>query len=277
MKKQQQIEEYLRQPLKAGETVFIKGLGTQDKEKFFNTAKVIRLEDNGQTVVYKKYGSEQKTHISNTKKCLGEVGANPIDESLWRKVQSVNFSLESILFKLGVIYKTHKHDYETNKGFQIKATNFNPFVEIEGEKKYYQRPFVWTLEEMQALIHSIYNRIECGKIVIRERGWNWLHSRELEEDCYWFDVVDGKQRITTLQKFLNNEFPDKFGNYFEDLSDHAQRKVTDHQLFSYNEMSESVSDEDVLRQFLSINFSGIPQSAEHISYVESLLNSTKEK
>lgn len=275
MKKKQQIEKYLKAPLKAGESVFIKGLGSQNKEAYTNTAEIIRLEDEGQTIVYKKYREEQKTHISNVKKWVGEIGANPIDESLWRKVQSVNFSLESILFKLGVIDKTHKSEYKTDKGFQIKVTNFNPFVEISGEKKYYQRPFVWTLEEMQSLVHSIYNRIECGKIVIRERGWNWLHSRELEEDCYWYDVVDGKQRISTLQKFLNNEFPDKFGNYFEDLSDQAQRKFTDHQLFSYNEMSESVTDEDVLKQFLSINFSGIPQSAEHINYVETLLNSAK--
>ena len=277
MKKQQQIEEYLKAPLKVGESVFIKGLGSQNKEAYTTSTNILRLEDDGQTVIYKEHGSEHKAHISDTQKWTDEVGANPIDESLWRKVQNVNFSLKSILFKLGVVDETHKSNYKTDKGFQIKVTNFNPFVEIGGEKKYYQRPFVWTLEEMQALVHSVYNRIECGKIVIRERGWNWLHSRELEEDCYWYDVVDGKQRITTLQKFLNNEFPDKFGNYFEDLSDQAQRKFTDHQLFSYNEMSGSVSDEDVLRQFLSINFSGIPQSVEHINYVESLLKTAERK
>lgn len=271
MKKQELIEKYLAEPIKAGDVVYIKGMGSQDSNSWFNSTKVIRLEDEGQTIVYKEHRSESKTDISNVKKYTGDIGANPIDETLWRKVQNVNFSLESILFKFGIVDGTYKTDYKTDKGFPIKVLNVNPFVEIGGEKKYYQRPFVWTLDEMQALIHSVYNRIECGKIVIRERGWKWLHSREDENECYWYDVVDGKQRLTTLQKFLNNEFADKLGNYFEDLSKQAQNQFTNHHLFSYNEMSESVTDEDVLKQFLSINFTGVPQSIEHINYVESLL------
>jgi hypothetical protein len=271
MKREELIEEYLAQPIKEEDIVYIKGMGSQDKSSYHNATAVLRVEDEGQTIVYREHRSESKTDISNVKKYTGDIGANPIDETLWRKVQSVNFNLDSILFKLGVIEGSHKNSYKTDKGFPIKVLNVNPFVEIGGEKKYYQRPFVWTLDEMQALIHSIYNRIECGKIVIRERSWKWLHSREDENECYWYDVVDGKQRLTTLQKFLNNEFTDKFGNYFEDLSEHAQNKFTNHQLFSYNEMNESVTDEDVVKQFLSINFAGVPQSIEHINYVESLL------
>jgi hypothetical protein len=271
MKKQQLIEEYLKQPIQVGEYVYIKGLGSQNKEVYFNSAKVIRVEDNGQTIVYKYGRMEKKTHVSNTKKVTYNIGVDPIDESLWRKVENINFTLESVLFKLGIFEEEFKSEYTTKRGFKIKNTNFNPFVEVEGEKKFYQRPFVWTLEEMQALIHSIYNRVSCGKIVIRERGWDWLHERELDEECYWYDIVDGKQRLTTMQKFLNNEFSDKFGNFYSDLSDNAQRKLLDHQLFSYAEMKESVTDEDVLKQFLSINFAGVPQSIEHINYVEKLL------
>ena len=271
MKKQELIEKYLSEPIKAGDKVYVKGMGSQDKNAWSSVTKVIKVEDEGQTIIYQHHRSESKVNISDVKKYTGEIGVNPIDETLWRKVQNINFSLDSIIFKLGIVEGTSKDKYKTNKDFSIKVLNVNPFVEINEEKKYYQRPFVWTLDEMQSLVHSIYNRIECGKIVIRERSWDWLHSRNEEKDCYWYDIIDGKQRLTTIQKFLNNEFTDRFGNYFEDLSDQAQRKFTDHQLFSYKEMSGSVTDEDVLKQFLSINFAGVPQSIEHINYVESLL------
>ena len=273
MKKKQLIEQYLKEPIKVGDAVYVKGLGSQDKEAWSNITTVLAVEDDGQTIVYTEYKSPVKTSVENVKKFLGDIGANPIDETMWRKVENVNYTLESVLFTLGLgAKKTHREEkYTTNKGFLIKNCNFNPFVEINGEKKYFQRDFVWTLEEMQALVHSIYNRVDCGKIVVRERGWKWLRERELEEDCYWYDVVDGKQRLTTIHKFLNNEFTDKLGNYFEDLSTQAQHKFLDHQLFSYSRLSEDATDEDVLKQFLSINFAGVPQSKEHIEYVESLL------
>jgi hypothetical protein len=272
MKKKQLIEEFLAKPFEKGERVYVKGLGSQNKEAYHNTAIILSFKDE-ETITFRENSRwEKEAKITDLKKYTHMIGEDPIDESMWRKVQNINYTLDSVLFKLGLgSEKTHKENHTTKKGFEIKVCNFNPFIEINGEKKYYQRPFVWTLEEMQALVHSIYNRVDCGKIVIRNRGWEWLHSRELEEDCYWYDVIDGVQRLSTIQKFLNNEFTDKFGNYFEDLSDNAQHRFTDHQLFSYAEMAEDTTDEDVLKQFLSINFSGVPQSKEHIEYVESLL------
>ena len=47
--------------------------------------------------------------------------------------------------------------------------NFNPYVTdpSTGEKRYYQRPYCWTLEDEQMFIESIYNELDCGKIVLR--------------------------------------------------------------------------------------------------------------
>lgn len=271
MDKKALIEKYLNEPVKIGESVYIKGLGTKNPDAFFNKSEIIDIINDGQTIIYKEYGMKQEVSISDIKKDVKNIGVDPFDESLWRKVENINYNLGSILFQLGFEDELIKSKYTTDKGFTIKPCNMNPFVEINGEKRFYQRAFVWTLEDMQSLVHSIYNRIECGKIVIRRRGWDWLHSREDANECYWYDVVDGKQRLTTLVKFMNNEFTDKYGNYYSDLSEMAQHKFTNHQLFSYNEMKEDVTDEDVLKQFLSINFAGIPQSVEHINFVESLL------
>lgn len=149
MKKKQLIEQYLKEPIKVGDTVYVKGLGSQNKEAWSNTTTVLAVEDDGQTIVYTQYKSPTKTNVENVKKFLGNIGANPIDETMWRKVRNVNYSLESVLFTLGLgAEKGFKEKYTTDKGFPIKVCNFNPFVEINGEKKYFQRDFVWTLEEM---------------------------------------------------------------------------------------------------------------------------------
>lgn len=269
MKREQLIEEYLKTPIQPGDSIQVKGLGSRNPN-LWGSSEAVRAEEDG--VIIKEYRTERKVPFSDVRKSTRHIGADPFEDDLWRKVENVNFTLESVLFNLGMTEKSHRDEYTTDRGFKTKPCNFNPFVVINGEKRYYQRPFVWTLEEMQSLIHSIYNRVACGKIVVRERGFKWvMESQRDEDECYWADVVDGKQRLTTLQKFLNNEFPDRFGNYWEDLSDSAQHKFLDHQLFSYCEMREDVSDEDVLKQFLSINFAGVPQSIEHIKYVESLL------
>ena len=62
-----------------------------------------------------------------------------------------------------------------------------------------------------------------------------------------------------------------YGNYFEDLSEQAQRRLTNNQLISYSELPEKTTDEEVLKQFLRLNFSGVPQSQEHLDYIKSLL------
>lgn len=270
--KQELIDEYLAKPIEVGDKVYIRGLGSQNKNAFFNVAEVIRLEDDGNTIVYKEHSTEYKVNINDVKKFTHYIGSNPFDDSLWRKSNNVNFSLESIIHNVGIAPWSEEDKYTTKKGFVIKSSNFNPFVEFP-EKKYYQRDFVWGLDDMQSLIHSIYNGISCGKIVVRERSWAWNELRETADECAFLDIVDGKQRLTAIQKFLNNEYPDRFGNFYKDLSDNAQHKLLDNQLFSYSEMSESTTDEDVLKQFLSINFTGKPQSVEHINYVESILKS----
>ena len=61
------------------------------------------------------------------------------------------------------------------------------------------------------------------------------------------------------------------GNYFDDLSKNAKSKFSNHQLFSYSELPEGTTDEEVLRQFLRLNFAGVPQSREHINFVKDLL------
>ncbi len=199
---------------------------------------------------------------------------NPFQNNSRDTVRCVDFTLDSILHKLDLSpeYKKRDREYQIN-GITIEECNFNPYVIINGIKKYYQRPLVWTLEDKQNLIESIYYGIGCGSIIIKVNDWDVLQKRadSGETELYFSDVVDGKQRLNTIYEFVNNEFCDRDGNYFEQFSKKAQHLFLDHQLFSYGEINSQVNDEDVLKQFLKVNFAGVPQSSEHIDYVKSLL------
>ncbi|MFT6125744.1 MAG: hypothetical protein ACJAVA_000185 [Flavobacteriaceae bacterium] len=262
MTKQEKIEKYLAEPLKKGDKVYVQGLGSQNKKSWTGVAEVSSIKDG---IPYIKEHNREREITEEWRKATYNIGADPFPKRR-DMVKSINYALESILFSL---FKEDKYDINDT---EIKTHNFNPFVIINGKKNYYQRPLVWKLEDKQLLIESIYNSVDCGKILIRLRGWDEL--RELEKgghELSWRDVVDGKQRLNALKEFLDGKFTDKLGNYFEDLSSNAQNSVTNHQLFSYSELPEDTSDEEVLKQFLRLNFAGVPQSKEHINFVKSLL------
>lgn len=61
----------------------------------------------------------------------------------------------------------------------------------------YQRGSVWTVEQRRNLIKSLIQGIPTGAIVIAFQGYG-------EEVCY--RIVDGKQRIETIQAFYRGDF-----------------------------------------------------------------------
>jgi len=206
------------------------------------------------------------------------VGANPFNDYI-PQIRSIGFTLESVLFGLDILGEKRedgKPKYYVGKNKDVPAyeLNWNPFIyNKDGEKEYYQRPFVWSIKEKRLLIESIYENIDCGKILVRQRSWKELDKMANEGDSvvYFNDIVDGKQRLGALRDFISGTFTDSRGNYFGDLSDNAQHGFVNHTLFSYSVLPENSKDEDIVRQFLRLNFAGIPQSKEHIAFVKSLM------
>ena len=181
------------------------------------------------------------------------IGANPFirDDGT---VRTVNFPLGNII--------THLIDEGEGKydilGVKVAQLNWNPYVyDSVGKKEFYQRPFVWNLETKQNLIESIYQNVSCGRILIRERSWDDVENliKSGETDVSFFDIVDAKQRLNAVLGFINGEYPDLHGNYYGDLSSNAQHEFRDTQMIGYAEM-KNVSDSDVIRQFLKVNFAG---------------------
>lgn len=256
-----EIERHLATPYQNGETVLVRGLGIQNKNDFGRSLKIKEVLEDG---VILEDGS--KKDFNDIKKCTSNIGHNPFERKLVVP-RPISFGIESILSST-----LRETDYVNKHGIEIKSMNWNPFVLIDGKKHYYQRDFVWNLEQKQSLIDSIYNGLDCGKIVVIKRDFSEVDDEVDPELCYFNEIVDGKQRLSTILDFVNDVFPDSNGYYFGELSKIAQREFESKQCIGYAEFRGYVAPEDIISQFLKINHTGVPQSPEHINYVKEILN-----
>lgn len=284
-KRQMLIDEKNASPLQIGETISVGynsvNYGFIDKKRSNESISCIIMAI-GENITVRR--SDDSVHKKKYNISVGEItgrdisrlGANPFDESV-DSVRPIAFPLDSILFGLGIL--GNKGRIESPyffDGVQCMELNWNPYIyNSKGEKEYYQRGFVWSLRDNQLLIESLYQGIDCGKILVRKRGWKEIEKMRAngETELAFTDIVDGKQRLNCIRGFIKGEFPDMHGNYYGDLSFSAQHKLTNNQQFSYAEMPENSKDRDVIKQFLKMNFTGVPQSIEHIEFVKSLQNS----
>lgn len=282
--RQKLIDEKNKSSLIVGETVMVLvkavSLYSKDKDSTKSCNCTIESLTDG-IVVFVGNARDRKKHTVLHKiteedivgRNLLNIGANPFEENVG-DIRPVAFTMESILFNLDIFGdKREMTDPYAIEGVIVSEVNWNPFIYSNDRKKeYYQRPLVWTENDKQLLIESIYQNIDCGKILVRKRGFEELKKMqsEGETELSFNDIVDGKQRLNAIKCFMKGEFKDLQGNYYSDLSSYSQYKFTNHQLLSYAEMPENTKDEDVIKQFLKLNFTGVPQSKEHIDFVKSL-------
>lgn len=278
-RKQQLLDEQNAKPFVKGDIVVIarKYLTSTRKDDFPILCTVQVIESDNVGVVYDTFREPIFVDIINVRHWTNRIGENPFRKERGL-IHNINFTLESILHITGLFSDSSfrkRSTTNTKNGTVIEESNDDPYVIIDGKLQYYQRPLVWTTLDKQLIISSIYNNVDCGKILVRNRSFKELEKIEKlfpEAKLAFKDIVDGKQRLNAIHSFINNEFPDEYNNYYSDLSKEAQSKLTNNQLISYSELSEDSNDEDVLHQFLKLNHAGIPQSKEHLDFVKSLYN-----
>lgn len=222
-----------------------------------------------------KYKVIADIHKSYLNYDISHLGANPFVEYDWNsKITFYQSDIEQVLWRVGYDRRERKYNFDKIGDVVIPELDWNPTViNEEGKEIIYQRDFCWTLEEKQLLIDSIYNHIEIGKIIVRLRSWKWVENRIKQgvvEHTTFKQIVDGKQRCNAILGFINNEFSDNYGNYWDDLSSKAQRNFFSFRQITYGELGETSTDKDVLNTFLCINHTGKPMSKEHIDYVKSI-------
>jgi hypothetical protein len=266
------IQDHLQKPIEIGDIVIVRGLGPLNKKAWGNSTKVVGIGIDGN--IFIKDGKDHRVISKDDyKKYTYNIGANPFDiKPFHHKLRHFSFDIGCILSQTG--FDRHKKviKVEYIGDVSVDEINANPFIiDKNGEKIFYQRGLCWSLQQRQALIQSIYQNISIGTVTVRNRSWKWIEQQiAIGEQPAFKDIVDGKQRLHTLVEFITDKFTDAQGNYFSDLSDQAQHKFFSSTAMTYYELSEDVSDKDVIDMFLSINIAGVKIDLNHINFVKSI-------
>lgn len=157
------------------------------------------------------------------------------------------------------IYRT----YVTKERKELEL-DFDVFLPTKN--KNLQRPCVWTLDQKREFMLSIVKRIFIPKItVVTKRG----------KDFNRMKVVDGKQRITTFISFITGEFGflhDDIEYFYDDLSEGLKMEINTYSFDAdeyYEYEDEPFTDNELIRLFKYVNFSGTPIDKSHIEFLES--------
>lgn len=135
-----------------------------------------------------------------------------------------------------------------------------------------QRDFVWTIEQKRSLIISMLKGLQIPNFaVVQYRNDLDFSSKKPTT----LKVIDGKQRLKTIEDFLNNEFSLLFNGleyFYTDLDDDAQHKISTYTLlfnliYEYDDIM--LSDEQLISWFELVNFAGTPQDLDHLEKLKS--------
>ncbi|MBP1838770.1 GmrSD restriction endonuclease domain-containing protein [Formosa algae] len=153
---------------------------------------------------------------------------------------------------------------------EISIKDFFEYKEDFVTRPPYQRKAVWNKKKKQALMDSLFRRYYIPKLVIREV--------RKDESGTVSEIVDGQQRITTVQDFFDNKYPlpktlsdlgDGLANkYYKDL-DTDIRKFIDKSLKYQADVIKNIEEPDsVEHQIIATEIFWRLQQGESLNYME---------
>ncbi|MEG1140924.1 MAG: DUF262 domain-containing protein [Clostridia bacterium] len=133
-----------------------------------------------------------------------------------------------------------------------------------------QRSLVWSDLQKQELILSILKEIYIPPITVVEVSESIRFRGERV-----IQIIDGKQRMTTVRDFLLNKFSINVNGieyFYTDLSHAAKYKISSYSFvgtcyYTYKDESEekyNLTDNDYINLFEYVNFSGTPVEKQHL-------------
>jgi len=153
---------------------------------------------------------------------------------------------------------------------EISIKDFFEYKEDFVTRPPYQRNVVWKKAKKQSLMDSLFRRYYIPRLVIREV--------RLNEEQTVKEVIDGQQRITTVQDFFDNKFslpkslqdisPMLSGKYYKDLGSDV-RKFIDKELKYQADVIKNIEEpENVLHQIIATEIFWRLQQGESLNYME---------
>jgi hypothetical protein len=134
----------------------------------------------------------------------------------------------------------------------------------------FQRGHVWTEEQQIAYIEFILSGGKTGReLLLNQSSFAGRGGGGTEPMV----LVDGKQRLTAVQRFLHDEIP-AFGYFYHEFGDKIRMSPSGPNFtFRINDLKTR---EAVLKWYLEINSGGTPHSKEEIMRVSKLLEEARQ-
>lgn len=165
-----------------------------------------------------------------------------------------------------------KYNHKCNKGISFyhigelrQFAEFDFDVFLPSKNQNLQRDLVWTNEQKQSLILTLLKDQRINPFVVVQ-NFNKIKGQQK----YLWEVIDGKQRLTTIFDFLDNKFFIDLKNeeyFFKDLPEDCQKRIFNYTLYTidvhYNFENE-ISDDIKISLFEDINWLGTPQDIQHL-------------
>ena len=161
---------------------------------------------------------------------------------------------------------------DSDKSVRDYIYDFN--VYLKKYKMNLQRPYVWKHHQQNEFILSILLEKPIEPVVVVQHN----SDRQRTETINY--IIDGKQRLITIQKFLRNEFPIIIGDqevYFKDFDEELyyffKSRVNSLTAIIYYSYRDTQIDDDMkIILFNYYNFAGTPQTESHKNKLQKLLN-----
>ena len=122
----------------------------------------------------------------------------------------------------------------------------------------YQRDYVWKKKQQQEFLNTLVSGFPIGSIAIAKHP-NWLGK-----DGPWLEVVDGKQRLMTIEKLINGEIPiilDGTEIWWHNLT--RSEELAFGRPFLPLITLDGANRDEILDYFIAVNFTGVAQSHQH--------------
>jgi uncharacterized protein with ParB-like and HNH nuclease domain len=128
----------------------------------------------------------------------------------------------------------------------------------------FQREHVWNMNQRSKYMEHLFRGGNSGRMILWNQKVQW-DPRHIDDEI---ELVDGKQRITTILMCLNDEVP-IFGHAFTEFEDHKTSLGLGgpHLRFNVNNLPAR---KKVLEWYLQVNDGGTPHTEEELNRVKAM-------